>query len=56
MKLVSIILTFAATFIVLSSTSVPSVPSLPSRVPESISLPVQHYDFEESPMIISVKK
>ena len=52
MKLVSIILAFTATFTILSSTSVPSTKPVSSVV----ELPVQHYDFEDSPIYISVKK
>lgn len=47
MKLLSIILTFTATFAVLSATSVPSLPI-------EKDVPVQFIDFE--PIFISVKK
>ena len=49
MKLLSIILAFTATFAVLSSTSVPSLPT-------KKDVPVQFIDFEKNPLVISVKK
>ena len=54
MKLVSIVLAFTATFVVLSSASVPSTAKTSDVV--TVELPVQYYDFEDSPIYISVKK
>ena len=48
MKLLSIILTFTGMLAILSSTSVPSLPT-------EKDVPVQFIDFE-TPIIISVKK
>lgn len=56
MKFVSIILAFTATFTILSSTSVPSKAKTNVADPVTVELPVQHYDFEDSPIYISVKK
>lgn len=56
MKFVSIFLAFTATFAILSSTSVPSKAKTSAAETVTVELPVQHYDFEDSPIYISVKK
>ena len=56
MKFVSIILAFTATLAVMSSTSVPSTAKTDKREGATTELPVQYYDFEDSPIYISVKK
>lgn len=56
MKFVSIFLALTATFAILSSTSVPSKAKTSVAETVTVELPVQHYDFEDSPIYISVKK
>ncbi len=55
-KFVSIILALTATIAILSSTSVPSSAKADVREITDMKLPVQYYDFEDSPIYISVKK